>query len=935
MKKFISMILWVVFLITGCVVSDLKIPQTSYTSHLKGYKRITLLSGKQSPNWKYTGVAVVEGDRVLVLTSLKDPSPAMKLVDYGSSIMMEIGGNFIHGFKENRTYLTAPNGGLIRLGAISIVQMNTALIMPEYVVDLFFVSKQNERFIAQILKDFSLANRNDPFLVKHISALPAWGPDEIKDKSDDILVKTWKSTALPPVRTDIIKELTIRRAKSSIIDCYQHYLETGDLFSDNEAAELLDAFSTLKLPETVPVLIKSGSVNEKKLAIRLLNTLRTIGVAECLPYVSAYLNGNDIDVRFAAMDVLGEIKDPASVKYIYRILYDNNPEIRWKAIQTIGKIGNPEAVDRISVLLADKNQTVKGLAEMTLQNLGVSKQQIAEWKKKAAVVSLDDIHKATVELERTKAEKAVLESRLENEADVKNQLQASLAQKEGALQKQKQLLASVYEKERHLDTMNLQLEKARQESDAYQQKIRQLNEKAEALNRTLSTSKSTAEQTLSKMELDNVLKEKQKFDEQNHRLKMRENAIKEEAASLNSEAIAMRNEAEKAKKDLEDLKGRESLLVSQVEDLKKRLNRGMAPVVVVSKPKDGDKTTAATLPLHFIAIDDKGLASVDILLNGRSVAADTGRGIQVLAAVDKADSKKRDYTQRLTLQMGKNIIRVKVTDSDGVETEESVTVFREKELGRIWAAVIGLNKYKKIRHLKYAVDDALAFQAYLKENIGLSDDQIFVLLDEDATRVNVSSLLGTRLKKLAGYDDTVIIYYAGHGGIETDPENPDGDGFEKYLLPYDANPEDLYSTGIAMKEVRTIFHRINANRLIFIADTCYSGASGGRTLLAGSTRATLSDKFFERLSRGKGRVILSASAANEISRESDDFKHGVFTHYLLEGLKGKADNDGDGLITIGELFGYVSKEVPNATGQDQHPVKKGETEGELVIGKVK
>ncbi len=87
MKKFVSMILLGLFLIAGCV-SDLKIPQTPYTSHLKGYKRITLLSGAGSTNWKDTGVAVVEGDRVLVLASLKDPSPALESLDLISIIII-------------------------------------------------------------------------------------------------------------------------------------------------------------------------------------------------------------------------------------------------------------------------------------------------------------------------------------------------------------------------------------------------------------------------------------------------------------------------------------------------------------------------------------------------------------------------------------------------------------------------------------------------------------------------------------------------------------------------------------------------------------------------------------------------------------------------------------------------------------------------------
>ena len=78
----------------------------------------------------------------------------------------------------------------------------------------------------------------------------------------------------------------------------------------------------------------------------------------------------------------------------------------------------------------------------------------------------------------------------------------------------------------------------------------------------------------------------------------------------------------------------------------------------------------------------------------------------------------------------------------------------------------------------------------------------------------------------------ILIRINGHGAVETDPSNPDGDGFEKYLLPYDADLNDLFTTSISMDEVRRILGRIRAERLIFIADTCYSGASGGRTLMA-------------------------------------------------------------------------------------------------------
>jgi len=99
--------------------------------------------------------------------------------------------------------------------------------------------------------------------------------------------------------------------------------------------------------------------------------------------------------------------------------------------------------------------------------------------------------------------------------------------------------------------------------------------------------------------------------------------------------------------------------------------------------------------------------------------------------------------------------------------------------------------------------------------------------------------------------------------------------------------------------------------------------------------ANVSGAFLERLSQGRGRVILTASDANEVSVEKDELKHGVFTYYLLEALRGKGDLDGDGVVSADEAYRYVSMKVPQATGQDQHPVKKGEMTGQIILGVVK
>ena len=90
--------------------------------------------------------------------------------------------------------------------------------------------------------------------------------------------------------------------------------------------------------------------------------------------------------------------------------------------------------------------------------------------------------------------------------------------------------------------------------------------------------------------------------------------------------------------------------------------------------------------------------------------------------------------------------------------------------------------------------------------------------------------MGTHLKSRAGAQDSVMIFFAGHGAAERDVSSPDGDGLEKYLLPVEADPSDLYVSALPMREVSHIFRRIRAERLVFIVDACYSGAAGGRTV---------------------------------------------------------------------------------------------------------
>jgi hypothetical protein len=366
------------------------------------------------------------------------------------------------------------------------------------------------------------------------------------------------------------------------------------------------------------------------------------------------------------------------------------------------------------------------------------------------------------------------------------------------------------------------------------------------------------------------------------------------------------------------------------EQLRTRLRLGpkTLPVIVVVSPTDGLRVERKAVDLSGVAEADLGMERIELSVNNKLIGERSGGKPK-----REGDHPRRlEFNERIPLVIGENKIKIRAVDADGLSTEKSVTIHCEESRKNIWAVVIGINGYQKAPQLKYAVNDARAFHDYLITKTEIPRENVILLLNHEASLSKLRSTLGTEVKNKASKEDMVILYFAGHGATEGDATSPDEDGLEKYLLPFDADLKDLYSSALPMREIFHILQRIRSERLVFIIDSCYSGGSGGRTVKANGKRANISDRFLDRMVSGKGTIILTASGANEVSVEKDELRHGVFTYFLLEGLEGKADLDRDGQITVDEVYDYVSKNVPKATGQEQHPVKKGTVEGHLILG---
>ena len=272
-----------------------------------------------------------------------------------------------------------------------------------------------------------------------------------------------------------------------------------------------------------------------------------------------------------------------------------------------------------------------------------------------------------------------------------------------------------------------------------------------------------------------------------------------------------------------------------------------------------------------------------------------------------------------------------------IEVIHEVTPAPENAYG----VVIGIGKYKDkdIPTLKYAKEDALEIYNILTDPKygNFPKENVRLLLDEQATLTEIKSAMGTFLAREAGKDDMVCIYFAGHGSPEIDPTGKADDKLEKFIVPYDAKKDDLFGYGLSMDTVSKILdERIESKRAVFFIDSCYSGEAGGRTFSRPDVVArniTVSETFLDQLS-GEGRVIITASKPDELSLETDELKHGIFTYYLTEGLKGKADLNKDGVVTVDELYNYVYEQVTKKArqlGGKQHPLKKGTMVGEIPL----
>ncbi len=236
---------------------------------------------------------------------------------------------------------------------------------------------------------------------------------------------------------------------------------------------------------------------------------------------------------------------------------------------------------------------------------------------------------------------------------------------------------------------------------------------------------------------------------------------------------------------------------------------------------------------------------------------------------------------------------------------------------KIWAVVIGAARYSAMPVLRYTDDDAYQIFAFLKSPEGgaLPDNQVRLLIDEDATRSNVLYAMRSIFSK-ADENDVVLFYFSGHG-------------IEGAFLPidYDGTKNKLFHS-----EVRDILTSSRAKHKIVLADACHAGGLIAQKAGVDAELIKLYKAFEE--SRG-GMALLMSSKGEEFSLEDSGLRSGVFSHFVIRGLKGEADSNTNKIVSVQELYNFVYKQVRRYTANIQTPVLTGTFDPTMPIAVVR
>jgi uncharacterized caspase-like protein len=177
---------------------------------------------------------------------------------------------------------------------------------------------------------------------------------------------------------------------------------------------------------------------------------------------------------------------------------------------------------------------------------------------------------------------------------------------------------------------------------------------------------------------------------------------------------------------------------------------------------------------------------------------------------------------------------------------------------------------------------------------------VVTLTNDHASNVDLAKYFEKWLPNNAEKDCTVFIYFSGHGA----PNPKTGDA---YLVPYDGDPSYIDQTGYSLKRMYDFLGKLAAKEVIVALDTCFCGA-GERSVLAEGARPLVMN-LQKSIVLSKNMKVMAAASGDQISLTYRDKGHGLFTYFMLKGIKNEDVTRPDGSLKIYDLYSYIKPQV--------------------------
>lgn len=272
----------------------------------------------------------------------------------------------------------------------------------------------------------------------------------------------------------------------------------------------------------------------------------------------------------------------------------------------------------------------------------------------------------------------------------------------------------------------------------------------------------------------------------------------------------------------------------------------------------------------------------------------------------------------------------------------------------LWVVAMGVSDYDNPAYrLRYAAKDARDFVNMLRTSCNsFSQVATMCITDKELTAgilPEIKNFLGK-----AGRNDAAVIFYAGHGVIDSE--------LDYYLAPADMDFANPSRKGLPVSSlVGLLDQSLPLNRYLLI-DACHSGSFDKEDYIADNTASLpaggdilfrsvggirhnseesrqakiLSDIFFRDTGDPYGITVLTASSGDEVALESDKWGNGLFTYLLKEGMSAESPNGEPrasiaGNVTFRSLADYVKNHAPRLSGDRQHPAITLSGTPELII----